>query len=259
MTKENALVTQDENMVEVLKDSLYPDAKDESIKMVIAYCKARNLDPLQKPVHIVPFKQKDGTFRDVIMPGINLYRTQAANTGCLAGISEPTFGPLTSLEFGTGSETSTVKAPEWAKITVRRLLRDGTIGEFTHIEFFEEAVSLTGKGQPTTIWRKRPRGMLAKVAESQAIRKAFADLKIGGESAEEGFESEPYDSSSFDIASAALEAAKKGTANYKEFWLTLNAQQKVMIRKAFPHGLADIAQQADDARTVEAEDVEANK
>ena len=30
-----------------LKNSIYPGAKEESISMVLSYCKARGLDPLQ--------------------------------------------------------------------------------------------------------------------------------------------------------------------------------------------------------------------
>jgi len=37
-----------------LKTSLYPNAIDESVDMVLAYCQAGALDPMTKPVHIVP-------------------------------------------------------------------------------------------------------------------------------------------------------------------------------------------------------------
>ena len=38
----------------MLESSLYPGASHESIKLVIGYCTAAGLDPIQKPVHIVP-------------------------------------------------------------------------------------------------------------------------------------------------------------------------------------------------------------
>ena len=78
-------------LLQVLQSSLYPGAKLESIKMVLGYCKAAGLDPMQKPVHIVPMKVSSGRKdekgwdikedRDVIMPGVALYRTQASRTG----------------------------------------------------------------------------------------------------------------------------------------------------------------------------------
>ncbi len=42
-----------------LKNSIYPGAKDESVMMALDYCRARNLDPLLKPVHLVPMSVKD--------------------------------------------------------------------------------------------------------------------------------------------------------------------------------------------------------
>ena len=44
----------DQHIWSALKNSLYTGARDESIKMVLDYCKAAKLDPMQKPVHIVP-------------------------------------------------------------------------------------------------------------------------------------------------------------------------------------------------------------
>ncbi|RTP22767.1 recombinase RecT, partial [Enterobacter hormaechei] len=42
-----------------LKNSIYPGAKDESVMMALDYCRARQLDPLLKPVHLVPMSVKD--------------------------------------------------------------------------------------------------------------------------------------------------------------------------------------------------------
>ena len=82
----NAIATIDESaLVEVLGQSLYPTASANSIKLVLSYCKAAGLDPMQKPVHIVPmWNGKTKCMQDVIMPGIGLYRTQANRTGQFA-------------------------------------------------------------------------------------------------------------------------------------------------------------------------------
>ena len=55
-----------------LKNSIYPGAKDESVMMALDYCRARQLDPLLKPVHLVPMSVKDSRtgkseWRDVVM------------------------------------------------------------------------------------------------------------------------------------------------------------------------------------------------
>lgn len=84
-----ALALSEGELLNVLASSLYPGAAFESIKLVIGYCKAAGLDPMQKPVHIVPmWDGKNKRMRDVVMPGVGLYRTQAARTGEFAGMTE---------------------------------------------------------------------------------------------------------------------------------------------------------------------------
>lgn len=106
-----------------LKTSLYPGASDASVDLVLAYCKAAGLDPMKKPVHIVPmWDNKTRTMRDVVMPGIGLYRTDAARTGEFAGMSKPVFGPMVTENVG-GRE---VTFPEWCEVTVWKARRPST-------------------------------------------------------------------------------------------------------------------------------------
>lgn len=42
-----------------LQNSIFPGAKDESILLAIDYCKARKMDILKKPCHIVPMSVTD--------------------------------------------------------------------------------------------------------------------------------------------------------------------------------------------------------
>lgn len=173
----NALVeTNNKDVMSALKNSIYPGATDESIAMVLAYCRASNLDPIQKPVHIVPMsvkKGKDYIWRDVVMPGIGLYRTQAERSGKHLGTSEPMFGPLIT-ETLSGVE---IIYPEWCKVTVTKLVGDH-IASYTSQEFWKECYATAGKDTtaPNAMWKKRARGQLAKCAEAQALRKAFPDL-----------------------------------------------------------------------------------
>ena len=168
----------------MLKSSLYPGAKDESIKMILNYCRAAGLDPMQKPVHIVPMSvstgEKDSSgydikiMRDVVMPGIGLYRTQAARTGACAGISEPEFGPDHEEVLGEAKITY----PLWCKVSVTRMLPDGQKAVFTATERWKEnyATKSAKSVEPNAMWRKRPYAQLAKCAEAQALRKAFPEF-----------------------------------------------------------------------------------
>ncbi|MGK9451421.1 phage recombination protein Bet [Acidithiobacillus caldus] len=172
-----ALEMSEEELISVLENSIYPGASRESIKMAISYCAAGKLDPLQKPVHIVPmWDSKAKKMRDVILPGIGLYRTQAARSGEYAGVSEPEFGEDVTETIGG----VTVTYPKWCKATVKRRLPSGEIVEFSAKEFWKENYAVKGGQEksiaPNAMWAKRPYGQLAKCAEAQALRKAFPEL-----------------------------------------------------------------------------------
>lgn len=167
----------DSQLNTVLENSLYPGANTQSIAMVIAYCQASALDPMQKPVHIVPmWDSKSSRMRDVIMPGIGLYRTQAARTGQYAGVSEPEFGEDVTEKID-GKE---ITYPKWCRVTVKRRLADGTIAEFTAREFWRENYAVRGGKEkslaPNAMWSKRPYAQLAKCAQAQALRIAFPEI-----------------------------------------------------------------------------------
>lgn len=158
-----------------LQNSVFPGAKDESILLAVDYCKARKLDILKKPCHIVPMSVTDAktgnkNWRDVIMPGIYEQRITAFRTGQMAGQDEPVFGD--TVTFGG------IEAPEWCRVTVYRFINNERCA-FSHTEYFSEACATTKEGKPNSMWSKRPRGQLAKCAEAGALRKAFPD-ELGG-------------------------------------------------------------------------------
>lgn len=176
-TRSTALSISDNDLITVLQTSLYPGAALPSIKMVLEYCKASNLDPMQKPVHIVPmWNAKEGRMVDVIMPGVNLYRTQAARSGQFAGMSEPEFGP----EIIETIDGVKIAYPDWCKVTVKRVLPNGVIAEFSSVEYWKENYAVKGGKDksiaPNAMWQKRPRGQLAKCASAQALRIAFPEI-----------------------------------------------------------------------------------
>ena len=174
-TQSTALSAMPESeLIGVLQTSLYPGAAIGSVKMVLGYCKAAGLDPMQKPVHIVPMWDKNTkATRDVVMPGIGLYRTQAARSGQYAGVTDPEFGPDVTETIG-GVE---ITFPAWCKVTVKRLLGNQVV-EFAAREFWKENYATAGKDSaaPNAMWKKRPYGQIAKCAEAQALRKAFPEF-----------------------------------------------------------------------------------
>lgn len=170
-------------LVSVLQNSLYVGAKSESVQMVISYCAAAGLDVMQKPVHIVPMNTRNPVsgqyeWRDVVMPGIGLYRIQADRSGTLAGASEPEFGPDVTKTFRDKSGNPVdVTYPEWCKVTMKKMV-SGQIVEFTAKEYWiENYATDSGKSDaPNAMWRKRPKGQIAKCAEAQALRKGWPEI-----------------------------------------------------------------------------------
>lgn len=184
----NAMTTADHQdaIRTALKSSLYPGASDASVDLVLSYCTAAGLDPMQKPVHIVPmWDSKARETRDVVMPGIGLYRTNAARTGQFAGMSEPVFGPMISEQIGLMQVTY----PEWCKVTAYRQLPSGHVAEFTAVEYWLENYAIKGgqaKDQsPNAMWAKRVRGQIAKCAQAQALRMAFPEAVGAAPTADE--------------------------------------------------------------------------
>lgn len=179
----------DEFQWSTLKNSLFPGARPESVLMVIDYCRARKLDPMKKPCHIVPMRVKDQKtgdydWRDVVMPGIYEYRTTAMRTGNYLGHSKPEYGPIVE-EFG-------VDAPVWCEMTMYRRATNGDRIEFPVRVYFRESCNTKfdkelKKDVANDRWSKAPIQMLTKVTEAAGLREAFPD-EFGGETTAEEME-----------------------------------------------------------------------
>ena len=173
----------DDGLIKVLQTSLYPGAMADSIKMVLSYCRHSGLDPMQKPVHLVPMSVKNAQtgqyeFRDVVMPGIGLYRIQADRSGSYAGMSSPEFGPLMTETFiDKNGNDVTVTFPEYCEIKVSKLIGDRIV-EFTAREYWIENYATDSRKStaPNSMWKKRPRGQIAKCSEAQALRKGWPEI-----------------------------------------------------------------------------------
>lgn len=164
-----------------LTTSIYVGAAPDSVLAVWDYCHARRLDPLKRPAHIVPMRVTvDGrdVWRDVIMPGIYELRTTAMRTGEYVGQDDPEFGPAGPVQGLSGA------APEWCRVTVYRW-QHGERRAYPHIAYFAEECARKSGGEVNSMWTRRPRGQLAKVAEAGALRKAFPEELGGVQAAEE--------------------------------------------------------------------------
>ena len=160
------IIAHNKDQLLAIKHSIYPDASLESIAMVLEYCKAAGVDVMSKAVHIVPMAGKD-----VIIPGIGLYRIKASRSGEYLGTDSPVYGPEVTENLGN----MTTHYPAWCEVSVKRLVQ-GHIATFTAREFWKKNYGSGRDGTPNMIWAKRPHGQISKTAESQALRKAFPEL-----------------------------------------------------------------------------------
>jgi len=246
-----------------LMNSLYPGAKGESVLLVWDYCKARQLDPLKKPCHIVPMDVKVGDRyekRDVVMPGIYELRTTAQRTGQYLGHAKPEYGPTITY--------AGVQAPEWCDFTAFRWNAVAHVrAEFPVRTLFREVVATSRDGKANSRWAKAPIQMLTKCAEAAGLREAFPD-ELGGQHTEEEMDGQRaidvtpprvelekpdgFDAWLLDMETAAAE----GSALFAEAWqrapeLTRNyltvtdrAAWDALKTKALA---ADVAKKTDDA------------
>jgi len=175
-----------------LVEAIYPNAETaDAIVMALSYCRARNLDPFKRPVHIVPmWSSVAGKMVETVWPGISELRTTAFRTGQHAGLSEPEFGPPIERTFqgqaGRGKSkgqerTITLQFPEWCRVTITREL-NGKERRFVgpKVYWLEAYAKWADTDVPNDMWANRPVGQLEKCAEAGALRRAFPE-EIGNE------------------------------------------------------------------------------
>lgn len=135
------------------------DAPDPVVDAFLHICRRRGLAPEEKQIYLI---KRGGKW--VPQTSIDGQRLIAERTRVYAGSDEPVYTP-------SGAKLTNNKPyPEKASVTVWKLV-EGVRCPFTASAHWEEFN--TGE----FLWQSHPHVMLAKCAESQALRKAFpADL-----------------------------------------------------------------------------------
>jgi phage recombination protein Bet len=142
--------------IETIKQTVARGANDAQLALFLQTCRSRGLDPFVKQVYFTP---------QGIIVSIDGLRAIAERTGCYAP------GP-------TRYEYDDAKALVAAYVTVRKNV-SGTWFDIEESAFYEEYRGTS------PIWKKMPRVMLAKCAESRALRRSFSSELSGVYSAEE--------------------------------------------------------------------------
>lgn len=179
----NGLGESDAGKWRVLCESIFPTARTpEAILLAMDYCRARNLDIMKKPVHIVPMWSSSlGREVETVWPSIAEVQITASRTGKYAGMDEPKWGQDITRTFkgvkpkAVGETEITLTFPESCAVTVYRMV-DGVRCAFTEPVYWLEAYARIGKTElPNDQWAKRTRGMIIKVAKAFSLRAAFPE------------------------------------------------------------------------------------
>ena len=232
-----------------LIDAVWPGAKSaDAVALALSYCKARKLDPFKKPVHIVPvWNSALGREVESVWPGIGELRTTAFRTGHFAGCDATEFGPDKAFTFSgrvkAGKdkwEDRTIKltAPEWAQITVYRIVGGQRFAFPGPRVYFLAAYGRKGKSEiPNDKWEQMPSYMLEKVAEAAALRKAFPE-EMGDMQTAEEMEGRQV----VDIGQGQTVETPPERPQRSQF-----AERAAPVQDVNEQGEAEPAQQADDA------------
>ena len=165
-----------EEQVQLIKNTVAVGATDDELKLFFFECRRRGVHPMDRLIYFVKRGQGNDA-KATFQAGIDFMRSQAEGTGEYRGQDDVEFGPMVLLN---GMD---IKVPEWAKATVKR--RDREMGELISTSATAYWNEFYPGEKMGFIWRKMPRVMLGKTAESQALRKAFPRQLAGLYSFEE--------------------------------------------------------------------------
>lgn len=148
---------------ELLRQMYCKGASDQEFELFAHICKKTGLDPISKQIYMIPHWDKNlGKNVMTTVTSIDGYRVIAERTG--------NYAPGKAVEYMYGGEGQLVSATAF----VKKLTKDGTWHEIAATAFWNEYAQISKKtGQLKDFWAKMPHVMLAKCAESLALRRAF--------------------------------------------------------------------------------------
>jgi phage recombination protein Bet len=150
--------------VELIKKTVAQGASDLELQLFVEQCKRTGLDPITRQIYFIK-NPRDGKVQ--IQTSIDGFRLVAERSGLYEGQTAPQWCG----EDGVWCDVWLSSEPPMAcKIGVyKRNFREALVA----VALFDEYAQKKHDGSPTFMWAKMPSLMIAKVAESLALRKAF--------------------------------------------------------------------------------------
>lgn len=155
----NELIQFNEDQVQLIKSQIAPEATKDELGLFLYQAKRTGLDPLTRQIYCIHRNTKNpqGNWikKMTIQTSIDGFRVIAERSGDYAGQDEPVFieenGKLISCKITVYRFRDNVRYP-------------AAVGLAYWSEYCQESSSM---------WKKMPHTMLAKVAEALALRKAY--------------------------------------------------------------------------------------
>lgn len=185
MTNNNEVLNYDnlkdiQKHIETYKKYLnIPNATKEDIAFFSQYCQRTHLDPVSRQIYAISYyEKKSGRQRIQVLLSIDGYRIIAQRTGEFEGVETFWCG-----DDGVWKDVWLEKKnPRASKVIV---YKKGANKGISAVALFEEYTNMD-----SPIWKKMPVLMIAKCAESLALRKAFPSALSGLYTTEEMSNSE---------------------------------------------------------------------
>jgi phage recombination protein Bet len=164
--KTQSTISFSKEQLELIKTQIAPEATNDELQLFLYTAKRSGLDPLARQIYCIhrSVKLPNGQYgkKMTVQTSIDGFRVIAERSGLYGGQGEPIF------DYDDNGD------PISCKISVFKFRGDVRYEAAVGVAFFSEYAQTDRNGNLTGLWASKKRIMLQKVAESLALRKAFA-------------------------------------------------------------------------------------